>query len=676
VTRTSNSEDEKTGISWSVGVDTGGTFTDLIVRMADKGVAHRKVLSTPDDPSRAIVSGIDSLVSEAQNYELVHGTTVATNAILERRGARIGFITTRGFEDLLMLRRQNRPDLYALDVKVMPPLAEAGESFGVDERILSDGSVERPLTARACDEVVAWVVEKRFQAVAISLLHSYASDKHEQILGERLGAALPDLHISLSSEVLPVFREYERSVTTCVNAYVGPLMTAYLRNIVRSTSADSVEIMLSNGGRSDVDVAASFPVQTVLSGPAGGVVGARSVGRQLGIEALITFDMGGTSTDVSVCDGDPAISTGSEVGGHPIGVPMLDIFTVGAGGGSIAYRDAGGALRVGPRSAGSQPGPACYGNGGVEPTVTDAHVILGRLPADRFLGGGMTLDRNAAHRSVDSLAQSLGMPSQAVAAGILDVADATMIRAIKVVSIERGLDPRGFTLISYGGAGGLHACRVANALEIGRVIVPAHPGLLSAAGMLESERVRYYTKMLLSDLMKAIAKGILARTLEEIAIRATAESPDARLTYEVALRYQGQSHPIFVPIRLDAAGGWCNPGPAFEERHERLYGYRSPGRAIKTVEVRARACSTRSLFPASLLNNQIASQERPLSRVYFPGQGMVEIPIVERSSLAVDEVIDGPCIVVEYSGTTVVEPGWRACVTPFRHLVLTREGEG
>lgn len=668
-----------------VGVDTGGTFTDVIRRDSDGRLHVYKLLSTPDDPSRAIGDGVEAVVGEstgaAGEVDVVHGTTVATNALLERDGGAVAFLTTEGFEDLPVLQRQNRPDLYAFDVRRPAPLVDSGDCFGVDERLRWDGAVLAALDEESLEGLAA-TLQEDYEAVAICLLHSYADDRHEEAIAEHLSRRAPDLHISASSDVVGVFREYERASTTLVNAYVAPVMGRYLERLESRVDADSIEVMQSNGGRIDVDYAARYPVHTILSGPAGGVVGARAAGREVGIERLISFDMGGTSTDVSLCDGGLEITSEAEIDGLPIRVPVIDIHTVGAGGGSIARVDPGGGLRVGPESAGAEPGPACYDRGGARPTVTDAHVVLGRIRTGHFLGGRMELSPERAEQAVGELAADLGLELRDVARGILEVADSAMIRALKVISLERGHDPREFGLVSFGGAGALHACRLASELDIATVVVPRNPGLMSAYGMLHADYQRMVTRSILRPLDEMLdAPDELADILEQMRSDAVAEVSAPRSEFEArwyaALRYTGQSYEIDVPLDWEpGAGSFSDPRAAFEEEHERLYGYRAEERSVELVGLRLTAARP-GIEPGDYRQTSVESSgETRDARTATVGfaSGDHEAEILDRRSLADGDQFEGPAVVTEYSGTTAVPPGWRADVQS-GHLVLRAPGE-
>ncbi len=668
-----------------VGVDTGGTFTDVILRDAQGKVRVHKLLSTPADPSEAIGDGVDRVVAETRGDEvphIVHGTTVATNALLERKGARVAFVTTAGFEDLLFLRRQNRPELYRFDIELAPPLVDHADCLGVAERLGYDGSVLAELDEDEIERVVGELVDGGFAAISVCLLHSYANPEHERRLGEAIRNALPDAHVSLSSEVVGEFREYERASTTAVNAFVGPVMARYLTALEGRVDAGRIEILQSSGGRTDIAHAARYPVHTALSGPAGGVVGALTAAREVGIEQIITFDMGGTSTDVSLCDGEVLLTSEAEIGQLPIHVPVIDIHTVGAGGGSIAHADPGGALRVGPQSAGADPGPASYGRGGTEPAVTDAHIHLGRIRPERFLGGRMTLDAQAARQAVARLADKLDLEPDEAARGILDVADANMVRAIKVISLEKGYDPRDFCLVAFGGAGAMHACRLAGTLDIERVLVPRNPGLLSAYGMLNADSQRLYSKTYLRPLAEFFEREDAAQALGDDLVRLEEQAerdlgePAERVEHEwsVDLRYEGQSFEIGVPVDWSAGADRLeDPSEDFEQRHERLYGYRAEGRRVELVTLRLKASVPAKNFVLGAVDiaGEAAEPTGGADEVEVGfSQGTYSTPVIERETLDDGDSFDGPAVITEYSSTTLVPPGWRVEIAG-GHMLLT-----
>ena len=579
-----------------VGVDTGGTFTDFVVWDGRRYYA-RKVRSTPDDPTRAILEGLSDLAAvEIASGEVVHGSTVATNALLEHNGAKTAFVTTEGFEDLLQIGRQNRPELYNFFAKPRPRLVPAEWTFGVPERTLHDGGIERALSPEAVDALVRELRDAGVESVAVCLLHSYANPSHERQLAEKLDG----LFVSLSHEVLPEYREYERASTTLVNAYVSPLMDRYLSNLDRSLGQSRLRVFQSNGGSISAASAGRRAVHTVLSGPAGGVLGAAAVARAAGYERIISFDMGGTSTDVSLYDGRFSYTTESVIGDFPVRVPMLDIHTVGAGGGSIAYRDTAGALRVGPRSAGAQPGPVCYGEG-EEVTVTDANLLLGRIDADRFLGGRMKLDVDRTRRYMKAFAESFNISDKELARAIIEIANSNMERAIRVVSVERGHDPRDFALLSFGGAGAQHACELASRLEIATVIVPPHAGVLSALGMLAADCLRDFSQSTLGRDVASVFGELEARAASEFADEGL---PDAVFVRSLDLRYRGQSYEITLPFA---------ERDKFHEAHRKQYGYDHRGQEVEAVTARVKAVA-----PLDKIDLAAPNEAESFSTTYVP----------------------------------------------------------
>ncbi len=673
-------------------VDTGGTFTDVVCRDASGVLRVTKLLSSPKDPSDSIERGVRALLAPGSTYALTHGTTVATNALLERRGARTAFVTTAGFEDILALGRQNRPELYALHVHKVPALVTSEDCFGVNERVLASGGVLTPLADEAIDALCETLLGGGYEAVAICLLHAYLNPVHEQILAGRLRARLPDCFITASSEIVRELREYERGSTASVNAYVGPVMARYLARLEgRLKDARRIEIFESSGTQVPIARAARFPVHTALSGPAGGVVGALAAAKQVGLSKIITFDMGGTSSDVALCHGEPSLRELSAIGGLPIQVPTLDIHTVGAGGGSIGSVDMGGALKVGPESAGALPGPACYGRGGQLPTVTDAHVVLGRLLPEHFLGGEMTLDVTASTQVIEALAATLDLGVIELAQGMLDVADAAMSRAIKVISLERGHDPRDFTLVSFGGAGGLHACRLAAQLGMRRVLIPEHPGLLSAYGMLHAERIQRLSRTHLVTLEKLAGEVEAQRALLELVEELEQETRDAigdtilegellESSISCDVRYHGQSFALKVACAVmprhvsDMDALVRHIEEVFEQEHERLYGWVAKGRRAELVTVRMATQvvqeAVRDVAPEIVGDRAIESSH--MASVYF-SDGAHEARVFERASCQEGDRFEGPAVVVEYSGTTLIPPGWRVQIRAGGHMLAERE---
>ena len=542
-----------------IAIDTGGTFTDCVYRIGSR-IEVFKLPSTPDDPSRAILEAVRKIASivPAASVEVRHGTTVATNALLERKGARVAFVTTAGFEDTLAIARQARPDLYDWNHHRPAPVTEL--CFGVTERIGPNGEVLLAPTNSALDELRRAIRKSKAESIAVSLLFSFANPAHEQSVAK----ALEPLHlpISLSHQILPEFREYERGSTVALNAYLAPRMQQYIRALERGLAKRnaSLSIMQSSGGILSATSAAREPVRTILSGPAGGVIGALSVARAAGIERILTFDMGGTSTDVALLDTtrEPPTSTEGQVAGLPVGVPMLDIHTVGAGGGSIAWMDTAGALQVGPQSAGAAPGPACYGRGDCA-TVTDANLLLGRLHPDHFLGGAMHLEQSRARKALSAISARSFATLEHLAEGILRVANARMESALRRVSVERGHDPRTFTLLAFGGAGPLHACALAEALGIRRVLIPSAPGALSALGILDADLRREFSRtVMLVPGSPQIEHAF--RALESEARGAfSAEGARAVLTRSADLRYHGQGFELRVELVSQCRPAFSSP---------------------------------------------------------------------------------------------------------------------
>jgi N-methylhydantoinase A/oxoprolinase/acetone carboxylase beta subunit len=633
-----------------IGVDAGGTFTDFIVLHDDGRLETFKLRSDPREPARVILNGLERAAA-GRSAEVVHGSTVATNALLERKGARTALVTTAGFEDVIHIGRQNRPELYNLTPLPRAPIISREQCFGVRERVYHDGTIaQRPAPADLA-KLKARLKRAGAESVAICFLHSYANSENERATARALAGFE---YLCCSHEVCPEFREYERSSTTLINAYVGPLMDRYLGELER-LSRRSIWIMQSNGGFMSAAEARRFAVRTVLSGPAGGVVGAAETARASGYTRVLGFDMGGTSTDVCLSDGRPHETMEAAIDGFPVRSPMLDINTVGAGGGSIARVDEGGLLRVGPESAGADPGPACYGVG-EQPTVTDAHVALGRIDESQLAGGEMRLDLRRADIAIDRIAQRLDMDRVAAAEGILRVADANMERAIRLISVERGHDPRDFALVAFGGCGGLHACGLARELGMRTVLVPEHAGALSALGMLLADNVRDYAAGVLNlDDFETVF-----RDLER---RAKKDSPGARLARTADVRYAGQSYELNVPWEP------ADPGGPFHRAHDRVYGYANPERAVQIVALRLRAVRTVEKPKLSTRARRPVMQAPAVRRVHVSGRWR-RIPVFSRAQLGVGQ-LNGPALVVDYGSTTLVPAGWRFALDKINTLVVT-----
>ncbi len=617
-----------------------------------------KIRSTPRDPAAAVRAGLRALGGAAR---LHYGSTVATNALLERRGARVVLLTTAGFEDVLEIGRQVRPQLYALEPRRPPPLVPRARRVGVRERVLADATVETTLGPREVARAVRAVERRRATAVAVCLLHGYAAPAHERRLGRALAGR--GLHVTLAHALLREYREYERVATTTLNAYVGPLMSRHVRALAAALPGRRLRVMQSSGGLIGAPVACAEPVRTVLSGPAAGVVGAATRARRAGHRRVVTFDMGGTSADVSLVDGGLAYRSETAIDGIPVRLPAIDIHTVGAGGGSLARLDPGGALRVGPESAGANPGPACYGRG-TAPTVTDANLVLGRLVETEFLGGAMHLDRARAERAIVPIARRLGRSVAATAAGIVRVANATMERALRVVTVERGHDPRAFTLVAFGGAGGLHAAELADALGIRRVYVPRQPGLLSAWGTLAAEVVRDHGRTLraVAPPARVLERGfrLLARAAERDLRREGVLAAAIERLLEV--RYEGQSYELTVPHRR----GWEH---AFHRQHARLFGHADPRRPVEVVTLRVRARGGRMRLPADPLPRAGRARLAPPRPVVFADRTRLAT-VHRRDDLTPGCRLRGPAVICEYSATTLVPPGWRVVVDRQGGLLL------
>jgi N-methylhydantoinase A len=665
-----------------VGIDTGGTFTDIVLARAG-AVRVLKVVSTPEDPARAILEGLRQLDVINDLQVVVHGSTVATNAVLEHKGVATGLITTAGFRDVLEIGRQARAKLYDLRVQRVPPLVPRAWRCEVAERLNERGEVLLALDEHSLCAALETLQEAGVEAIAISLLFSFANPAHEQRVVA--AARATGLYVSASSEVLPEFREYERTSTVVLNAYVGPLIERYLARLEQTLpEATVLRIMQSNGGSISSATARREAARSLLSGPAAGVVGAAYVARAAGCERIISLDIGGTSTDVALVDGALTETTAGSVGGYPTKLPMIDIHTVGAGGGSVAWFDLGGALRVGPVSAGAHPGPAAYGRGGVDATVTDAHVVLGRLLPAAFLGGTMVLDQEKAAGAVSALAHRLGTSLEEAALGILRVVNANMEAAIRVISVERGCDPRECTLVAFGGAGPLHACELASALHIPQVLIPATPGVLSALGMLIADTLKDYVRTVMVPAEQA--EEIINSTLAELERQGLVDllqegiaEEQIRLERLVDLRYAGQSYELTLPF----AGDVPQTVSDFHATHERRFGYCDLGEQVQVVNVRLKA---RGL--AAALGERPA-QERPapageprpimsVRMVMFSEAGpqvASEVPVYERSALSQSGALSGPAILIQYDTTTVVPPRWQVRVDAAENLVLERVEE-
>ena len=634
-------------------IDTGGTFTDCVYSGPD-GPEILKVPSTPADPAEALLRAV-SAVAHADGSEVRHGTTVGTNALLERKGARVAFVTTSGFEDTIAIGRQARPKLYDFFWTKEPSLAQEELRFGVPERVASDGMVLQSITQEELARLTDAVRATQPESVAISLLFSFANSVHEKLVAEALsGLGVP---VSASHEILPEFREYERGSTVLINAYLAPKMQRYLSTIDSALRprGSTFHVMQSSGGIVPAAIAAREPVRTILSGPAGGLVGAMAVAKDAGYTRILTFDMGGTSTDVALVDGNAGLQTTKEslILGMPVAVPMLDIHTVGAGGGSLASFDTGGALKVGPESAGADPGPICYGRGGL-PTVTDANLLLGRLDPDWFLGGQMSLDAN---RAREHFAKAKG-PLDSVerfAEGIVRLADSHMEKALRRISVEHGRDPREFVLVSFGGAGPLHAVALARALRIQKILVPNLPGGLSAYGILVSDAVREYSR----TVMLSPADTSLEQHFRDLENNAEKGGLAVR---SLDMRYAGQGYELSVPWSASFV-------EAFHRLHKQRYGYSDPRREVEVVNARVRVITHTEQLPRAAFRQ--AHGEAILNRrpIYCDGAWRDGV-VYDRQRIAPGERVHGPAVIVEYSATTFLPPGSSALVDRAGNLII------
>jgi N-methylhydantoinase A len=665
-----------------VGIDTGGTFTDFVYQ-AGRQLRIFKVASTPDDPSRAIAEGLERIAHEiggALTIEVVHGTTVGTNALLQRRGARTALVTTAGFEDVIEIGRQARPELYNLNAIKPPPLVLSELRFGIRERVVASGEVIEPLSDRDLKKLIDTIRKAKCESIAISLLFSFVHPEHEKRISRALEAL--GLPVSISHEVLPEYREYERTSTVVVNAYLQPLMGRYLRRLGThasggQSSVPNLRVMQSSGGSISAQVAAREPVRTILSGPAGGVVGALRIASAVGIQNVITFDMGGTSTDVALCDRDGMrLTNESIVAGVPVAIPMMDIHTVGAGGGSIARVDEGGSLRVGPESAGADPGPACYGRS-LLPTVTDAHVVLGHFPGATLLGGDFRLDEDRARQAFDKLAADMTRAAKRkvtrveAAQGVLEVVTTNMERALRHVSVERGHDPRDFTLIPFGGAGGLHAVELARALRIPRVLLPASPGALSAHGVLTADVVKEQSRTVMIE-AGADSQRILGQIFREMEKQAHATLlnegfPDRKQKHErsLAVRYKGQSFELQIKMLQG------NITAAFHRAHRARYGYAQKENAVEIVSARLRSSGIVDKTKATPSGSRSSGTVKPhgSAPAHFDRK-KVRANVYRREDLANGASLRVPCIVTEYSGTTLIPEAAGVTVDRYGNLVI------
>jgi N-methylhydantoinase A len=651
-----------------VGVDTGGTFTDFVFKEGEHWGIY-KLLSSPANPASAVLAGLNH-IAQGKRKQIIHGSTVATNAILERKGAKTALITNEGFEDVIEIGRQNRSRLYDLAYRREPHIVPSDLRFGIKGRILHNGEEHEPLDVEEAQRVAELLQKSQAESVAVCFIFSFVNPTHERKIKELLAAR--EMVVSLSHEILAEFREFERTSTTVLNAYVSPKMQNYIGHLSSEMEdGDTLSIMQSNGGSISAETARKESVRTILSGPAGGAVGALEIGKMAGYTQLITFDMGGTSTDVSLTDGALSLTVESKISGYPIKVPMIDIHTVGAGGGSIASLDVGGSLKVGPESAGAEPGPICYGKGD-KITVTDANLYLGRLIPKHFLGGSMKLQGEKLENFFQKMAKETGLSTMELAEGILSVANAAMEKAIRVISVERGYDPREFVLFSFGGAGAMHAPFLARLLNIPNVLIPQHPGILSAIGMLMADVIKDYSVTVMRNQHNATAEELseLFSDLEkkgvEDLLNEGISAENVRLERYLDMRYEGQSHEIIVPFGVQYVED-------FHVLHEKTYGHRNRDKKVEIVNLRLRALG----MPEKPEFAKAEKMEAKPPEEAFLGecevvfdQKFTTTQVISRDKLLSGNKIGGPAILVEYSSTIVVPPFAAAAVDAYGNVIM------
>lgn len=659
-----------------IGVDSGGTFTDFVIYSRGQLIV-KKLPSTPHDPAEAILRGLAEFCSREQ-ATIIHGTTVGTNALLEKKGGRIAFITTRGFEDIIFIGRQTRKHLYNLKGEDRTYLLPSRLCFGLEERILAGGQVEKPLSKNDIDKIIGLLKKEKIETVAVCLLHSYANPVHELAVSDRLKKA--GFRVSTSSSLLPEHREFERASTTVINAYLLPVMDRYLEKLETSLSGAELKIMQSNEGYISAGRAREEPIRTILSGPTGGVVGAYNLARAAGFRKVISFDMGGTSTDVSLINGRIKRSTENLVGDFLVRLPMVDVHSVGAGGGSVVYVDKGGLLRVGPQSVGANPGPACYGLGDI-PAVTDANLLLGRLDPEFFLGGEMKIYPERSQKALEAIARKIGRSVIETALGVIDIANASMEKAIRVISVERGYDPRQFTLVSFGGAGGLHAVEIAEHLRIPRVIIPRLAGVLSALGLLMADAVKDYSRSFLR-LAQKTDPAELEKIFDQMAARAATDMAEdgfdpaeVLIERQLDLRYLGQSHELSVPYRPGAFHNFSYLNE-FHRQHRRLFSYCHQHRPVEIVNLRIRAIARAPRIKLQTFKHspEVPSAARLKKQWLYYGRGKYQVDVLDRSRLLAGNRIPGPALILDAESTTFVPPGYLAEADDFLNLIIEKIG--
>jgi N-methylhydantoinase A/oxoprolinase/acetone carboxylase beta subunit len=661
-----------------IGVDTGGTFTDFVIHHRGQ-LQIKKVPSVPQNPSLAILEGIKEFLETPYSFLIIHGSTVATNALLERKGARIALITTKGFEDILFIGRQVRKKLYSLKGEKREPIVSLDFCFGLDERTTVKGKIEKKASLDELKEILAKIKSLKTEAVAVSLINSYSNSSNEKIIHRELDKE--KILSSISSNILPEYREFERTATTAMNAYLIPIINTYLSNLEAEIKEANLRIMQSNEGYILPSKAKQEPIKTALSGPAGGVVGAFRLAKLAGFRNIITFDMGGTSTDVSLVDNKIRRTNESIIGDFPLRLPVIDIHSVGAGGGSIAYLDRGGSLRVGPQSAGADPGPACYGRG-TSPTVTDANLILGRLDADYFLDGKMKIYPERSFKAVEMLAKKINKSLLETAAGIIEIANANMEKAIRVISIERGIDPRNFALFSFGGAGGMHAAEISTHLKMKKIIVPKNAGVLSALGLLLADSIKDYSKSILKNVeelkeneLESHFAQLREKSLQEMQVDGF-QARDISLLPFLDLRYLGQSYEITIPYKTSSKSRKILPFVSdFHKAHQKLYAYYHAQRPIEIVNLRLKAIGISKKIKINKFPSATKDPEKAFlkKQPVFYAKKKHSASFYKRPLLEPDNEISGPALILDYASTTFLPPSFKLSVDEFLNLIIHQE---
>ena len=657
-----------------IGIDCGGTFTDFIL-ISDNTFEVHKILSNAEDPSIAIVNGLNDL-NKLDIETIAHGTTVATNTLLERKGAKTGLITTKGFEDVLSIGRQNRSSLYDLNQDKPKPLILESNIWGITERIDKNGNIIYELDGENLDEIIESIKSSGIDSIAVSLLFSFQNSLHEDFINQKLSEIDLNLYKSISSQVLPEFREYERTSTVVVNSYVGPIIDKYLGNLEGKIENSNLRIMQSSGGAISSKQARNQPVRTMLSGPAGGVVGSFWISQLAGFDHIITLDMGGTSTDVSLCPGEIQKSTQTKIDGLPISVPMIDIVTVGAGGGSIAYIDSGNSLSVGPESASSNPGPACYGVG-TKPTVTDANFVLERVSADYFLGGRMQLNKSRSAAALGVLGDQLDLNTTEISLGVLKVVNSNMERAVRKVSLERGYDPRDFTLVAFGGSGPIHSCELASELSIPRVLVPQYPGVLSALGVAIADVEKDYVQTIMLgeekfdyDSIQKLYEPMKENGLYDLEQEGFKQS-DIIIQKLLDVRYRGQSFELTIECPDDEKKFIPDIRNAFNKYHYERFGYNDETQSLEVVNLRLRVVGvTKKIEMKSVEPTHRLAQDSGNTNIGFVNAGLLDSKVYERGKLVPGNYFQGPGLVVQMDCTVLVPPDWKAKVDGWHNLIL------